>query len=72
MRSRSHAPMLATLAVYAPVRDWATAHLTHLLVFRYDPLPLVVIADALSSFIVPVVVAYGVVRLGAGVRMPRA
>ena len=58
---------LAYLAVYGPIRDAVTARTTGLIEFDYDPLPVVVVADALSGFIIPVLVAYGVInRFGSG------
>jgi hypothetical protein len=60
---RSQLGLLAVLAVYAPIRDWATASVTHLIEFRYEPVVVVVIADSLSSLVVPVLVAYGVISL---------
>jgi hypothetical protein len=62
-RRRSQLVFLLVLAVYAPIRDWATARMTHLIEFHYQPLAVVVIADSLSSFVIPVVVAYTVVAL---------
>lgn len=50
--------LVGVLAIYGPIRDWATAELTHLIEFHYQPAILVVIADALSSFVVPVLAAY--------------
>lgn len=58
--ARAQLWFVAALAVYGPIRDWATAETTHLIEFRYEPAAVVVIADALSSFVVPVLVAYGV------------
>ena len=54
--------------VCGPIRDRATAELTHLIEFHYQPALLVVIADSLlvviadswSSFIVPVLAEYAV------------
>lgn len=51
------------LAVYGPIRDRVTAERTHLIEFDYDPAPAVVVADALSSFVIPTLVAFGVVLL---------
>ena len=67
---RSQLGFLAVLAVYAPIRDCATANLTHLIEFRYEPMVVVVIADSLSSFVVPVLVAYGVLALFVRVASP--
>jgi hypothetical protein len=54
---------IVALGVYAPIRDWATAEATGLIQFHYDPWPVVILADALSSFVIPVTVAYGVLAL---------
>jgi len=62
-RGGSRLGFLAALAVYAPIRDCAVARTTGLIEFRWDPL--VVLADALSSIAIPVLVAYAVVRIAA-------
>ena len=48
----------AAVTVYAPIRDWAMAKTTGLMEFHYDPWIVVVIADALSEFVIPILVAY--------------
>jgi hypothetical protein len=62
-RGGSRLGFLLVLAVYAPIRDYATARATHLIEIQYQPMVAVVIADSLSSLVVPVLVAYGVVSL---------
>jgi hypothetical protein len=57
---------VAALAVYAPIRDWTTAETTHLIVFDYRPWIAVVLADSLSSLVIPVLVAYAVVSFRRG------
>jgi hypothetical protein len=60
---RSQLWFLAVVAVYTPLRDCAAERLTHLIEFHYDPFVLVVIADSLSEFVIPLLVAYGVILL---------
>ena len=60
---RAQLGFIAALAVYGPIRDWATAELTHLIEFHYQPAIVVVAADALSSFVIPVLAAYATLRL---------
>jgi hypothetical protein len=62
-RRSSQLAFLLVLAVYAPIRDWATARMTHLIEFDDQLVAVVVLADSLSSFVIPVLVAYGVVSL---------
>ncbi len=58
-RGGSGGAFLAFWAVYAPIRDCAVAKTTGLVEFQYDPWPLVVAADSLSSIVAPLVAAYG-------------
>ena len=50
------------LTAYGPIRDAATANATDLIEFDYSPLALVVVADALSGFTIPVLVALAVIQ----------
>jgi hypothetical protein len=70
--ARAVAIFVGALGVYAPMRDAATAATTHLIEFRYDPWPVVIVADALSSFVIPVLVAYAVVSLSASRKVQTA
>jgi hypothetical protein len=65
---RALAVFVVALAVYAPIRDWATAETTGLVAFDYDPAALVIACDALSSMVIPVLVAYGVLVTAASAR----
>lgn len=49
---------VAFWAAYGPIRDYVVAKTTGLVVFSYDPWPLVVVADSLSGFVIPIAVAY--------------
>jgi hypothetical protein len=60
---RARFGFIVALAVYGPIRDWATAELTHLIEFHYQPAIVVVTADALSSFVIPVLAAYATLQL---------
>jgi hypothetical protein len=51
------AAFVAALGVYGPLRDRAVAEMTGLVDFTYEPLVVVVVADALSGFVVPTLVA---------------
>jgi hypothetical protein len=62
---RAQLAFVSALAVYGPIRDAATAALTHLIEFHYEPAVVVVVADALSSFVIPVLAAYAVLRAAA-------
>ena len=62
-RGNSVLGFLAFWAVYAPLRDFVVARATHLIEFHYRPVVVVVIADSLSGFVIPVLVAYGVISL---------
>jgi len=57
---------VAALTVYGPIRDAATANATGLIDFDYSPFALVVVADALSGFTIPVLIAYASIAFGSG------
>jgi hypothetical protein len=65
-RGGSGLGFLAFWALYAPIRDCGVAKTTGLIEFNYDPWPLVVVADSLSSILVPLLVAYGCIVAFAG------
>jgi hypothetical protein len=53
---------IALLTAYGPIRDAATANATGLIDFDYSPFVVVVIADALSGFTIPVLVALATIQ----------
>ena len=60
---RAALSFVGVFALYGPIRDYATAETTHLIEFHYDPAPIVIVADSLSGFVIPIGVAYAVIWL---------
>jgi len=60
--ARAVVAFIALLTAYGPIRDAATANATDLIEFDYSPFVLVVVADALSGFAIPVLVAFAAIQ----------
>lgn len=60
--------LVCGLAVYGPFRDSLVSAAVHLIEFRYSPLA--VVADSLFEFVIPVLVAFAVLRALAGPSPP--
>jgi hypothetical protein len=63
--ARAMVTFVALLTAYGPIRDAVTANATDLIAFDYSPLVVVVVADALSGFTIPVLVALATVQTAA-------